>query len=107
MPALKIQSVSEGSMAHENGSGAHDDLEELKPFLHPNDLANFLKLCMALDTLIKHTLSDCNINKANWFLCKYCSELIWIYGSSSIKPNYHYATHIVIFVHNFRPLYDF
>ncbi|KAN0074464.1 hypothetical protein V8E55_011876, partial [Tylopilus felleus] len=84
-----------------------DDLDELKAALHPDDLANFLKLCMALHILIKNMLLDCDIIEADHLLREYCTELIQLYGSSCIKPNHHYATHIATFVRNFGPLHDF
>ncbi|KAI6036714.1 hypothetical protein BKA83DRAFT_4041526, partial [Pisolithus microcarpus] len=57
--------------------------------LHPNDPANFLKLLLAIHILIKHTITDNDIEM------------------SVIKPNHHYATHIGDCAHNFGPLHDF
>ena len=76
MPASDPQNLPEERMAHEDGGGAHDDLDNLKPALHPDDPANFLKLCMALCILIKHMLLDCNIVGADRLLREYCTELI-------------------------------
>ncbi|KAG2046041.1 hypothetical protein BDR06DRAFT_977775 [Suillus hirtellus] len=75
--------------------------EELKFGLHPDDPANFLKLSAALRILMRHTLSDADIDSADTLIQQY------LYGSNIIKPNHHYATHIASFVRNFGPLHDF
>ncbi|KAG1807702.1 hypothetical protein EV424DRAFT_1350598 [Suillus variegatus] len=64
--------------------------EEAKFLLHPDDPANFLKLCAALRILSKRSLCDQDL-----------------YGSGSVKPNHHFATHVGACVRNFGPLHDF
>ncbi|KIJ11914.1 hypothetical protein PAXINDRAFT_15245 [Paxillus involutus ATCC 200175] len=84
-----------------------DDNEELKFTLHPDDPAHFLKLLSALRLLIKHTITDADIEEADQLIREYCTGLIKLYGSSCVKPNHHYATHTTTFVRNFGPLHDF
>ncbi|KAG1736838.1 uncharacterized protein EDB91DRAFT_1055457 [Suillus paluster] len=84
-----------------------DEEEELKFGLHPDDPANFLKLSGALRILMHHTLSDTDIDCADTLIRQYATELLKLYGSNIIKPNHHYATHIVSFVRNFGPLHNF
>ena len=55
---------SDVQMANENIEAE----EELKFALHPDDLANFLKLSRALQILIKHSLSNNDINNADTLL---------------------------------------
>ncbi|KAF8130623.1 hypothetical protein EV363DRAFT_1296693 [Boletus edulis] len=81
--------------------------EEVKFTLHPDDPANFLKLCSALWILLKYSLTDDNINIADDLLREYCTELIMLYGTSPLKPNHHFATHTASFVQNFGPLHNF
>jgi hypothetical protein len=76
--ALDIPNLQEDRTAHEDGGGTYDDFDKLEPARHPEDPANFLKLCMALHILVKHTLLDHNITEADFFLCEYCTELIWV-----------------------------
>lgn len=78
VPASDLQNpgLPEDRIAHEDDGGAYDDLDELKAALHPDDLANFLKLCMALRILIKNTLLDCDIIEADCLFHEYCTELI-------------------------------
>ena len=52
--------------------------EELKFARHPDDTANFLKLSRALRMLIKHSLSNDDINNADTLLREYCTELITV-----------------------------
>ncbi|KIO11444.1 hypothetical protein M404DRAFT_127581, partial [Pisolithus tinctorius Marx 270] len=75
--------------------------------LHPTDPANFLKLSLAIRILIKHTINDHDIAKADRLLREYNVELIKLYGSSAIKPNHHYSTHVGNCARNFGPLHDF
>ena len=77
-PALDTPNLPEDRTAHEDGGGTYDDLDELKPALHPDDPANFLKLCMALRILVKHTLLDHDISEADRLLREYCTELIQV-----------------------------
>lgn len=81
--------------------------EEAKFLLHPNDPANFLKLCAALRILSKRSLCDQDVSRAEQLIFEYTTELIHLYGSGSIKPNHHFATHIGACVRNFGPLHDF
>jgi len=52
-----------------------DDLN-LKYKLHPDDLKNFLKLCWALHLLMRHMVSDDDVDRADTLICEYCTELI-------------------------------
>ncbi|KAG1752356.1 uncharacterized protein EDB91DRAFT_1243135 [Suillus paluster] len=83
------------------------DEEEPKFLLHPDDPANFLKLCAALRILSKRTLCDQDVRQAEQLISEYTTELIHLYGSGSLKPNHHFATHIGACVRNFGPLHDF
>ena len=83
-----------------------------KFLLHPSNPTNFLKLCTAIRILLHHQLTDANIDYADRLIREYCTELILVcpyliqvkatddllsnqlYGSSIIKPNHHYSTHI-------------
>ncbi|KAL4071542.1 hypothetical protein V8B97DRAFT_2023703 [Scleroderma yunnanense] len=80
---------------------------KVKCILHPNDPANFLKLCTAIHLLIKKTITDEEISSVDALLREYCMELIQLYGSSCLKPNHHYATHTSQYVWNFGPLSGF
>ena len=40
-------------------------------------------------------------------LCRHSNVVAQLYGSSVIKPNHHYASHIGECVRNFGPLQDF
>ena len=90
--------------------------------LHPDDLANFLKLSAALRILIKCEITDDDLMMADELIHMYNTKLIqvhcdipWsflltisqLYGSNVIKPNHHYATHVTECSHNFEPLHDF
>ncbi|KIO00297.1 hypothetical protein M404DRAFT_29676 [Pisolithus tinctorius Marx 270] len=75
--------------------------------LHPSDPANFLKPSMAIRILIKHAITDDDIDKADRLLHEYNIELIKLYGSGVIKPNHHYSTHVGNCACNFGPLHDF
>ncbi|KIK72373.1 hypothetical protein PAXRUDRAFT_47138, partial [Paxillus rubicundulus Ve08.2h10] len=57
--------------------------------------------------LIKHTITDVDIEEADQLIHEYCMGLIKLYGLSCVKPNHHYATHTTTLVSNFRPLHDF
>jgi hypothetical protein len=93
--------------------------------LHPNDPSNFLKLCAAICILLRRQFTDFEIDDADRLLREYCTELISVrapitqikmpgelkaqqlYGSSVIKPNHHYSTHVSECVRNYGPLHDF
>ncbi|KAF7372218.1 hypothetical protein MVEN_00081200 [Mycena venus] len=82
--------------------------ESETPFnLHPDDPGNFLKLSAALSILQQETLWDADIDNADSLIREYCTELITLYGASSLKPNHHYATHTSECVRNFGPLREF
>ncbi|KAG1886831.1 uncharacterized protein F5891DRAFT_922731, partial [Suillus fuscotomentosus] len=81
--------------------------EEAKFLLHPDDPANFLKLCAALRILSKRSLCDQDVSRAEQLIFEYTTELIHLYGSGSVKPNHHFVTHVGACVHNFGPLHDF
>lgn len=53
-----------------------DDDEETPSGLHPDDPANFLKLCRALRLLMSRRITDIQINQADDLLRSYCLELI-------------------------------
>ncbi|KAJ7126601.1 hypothetical protein C8R43DRAFT_897637 [Mycena crocata] len=88
-----------------------DDVETTAPdppfALHPDDPANFLKLSSALSIFQQEILSEFDITRADGIIRSYCTELITLYGASSIKPNHHYATHTGECVRNFGPLRGF
>lgn len=50
--------------------------DDLKFSLHPKDPANFLKLSAALCILIKHQLSDKDLDEVDQLLRAYCTELL-------------------------------
>ncbi|KAJ7852606.1 hypothetical protein B0H13DRAFT_2359401 [Mycena leptocephala] len=108
-------SPSAGPTARRNSSGAPtpaaqpaEDTDSDLPFnLHPDDPENFLKLSAVLSILQQDVLSESDINRADALIREYCKELIPLYGSSSIKPNHHYATHTSECIRNFGPLREF
>ncbi|KAG2141058.1 hypothetical protein DEU56DRAFT_734574 [Suillus clintonianus] len=84
-----------------------DDATDTKFSLHPDDPGNFLKLCTALRIIVKHHISDEDLDRVDLLIRDYGNELIRLYGSAVIKPNHHYATHIADCARNFGPLHDF
>lgn len=55
----------------------HDeDDADLKFSLHPDDPANFLKLCAALQILVQHHINDQQIDTAEQLIREYGAELI-------------------------------
>ncbi|KIN93527.1 hypothetical protein M404DRAFT_36018 [Pisolithus tinctorius Marx 270] len=62
---------------------------------------------MAIRILIKRTITNHDIDTANDLLWEYGRELIKLYGSTVMKPNHHYATHVGDCTCNFGPLHDF
>ncbi|KAG0700531.1 hypothetical protein DFH29DRAFT_1001034 [Suillus ampliporus] len=82
-------------------------ITDAKFCLHPDDPENFLKLSAALHIIVQHQISDQDIENVDRLLREYTSGLICLYGSSSIKPNHHYATHVSECARNFGPLHDF
>ncbi|KIK78503.1 hypothetical protein PAXRUDRAFT_16839 [Paxillus rubicundulus Ve08.2h10] len=81
--------------------------DDIKFSLHPDNPANFLKLCTSLHLLIKHKWTDRDIETADCLIQEYTTELIMLYGSVVIKPNRHFATHVGTCSWNFGPLHDF
>ncbi len=53
-----------------------DDEDDSPTSLHPDDPANFLKLCKALRILFNRTLTKQDIDQADVLLRSYCSELV-------------------------------
>ncbi|KAG2743404.1 hypothetical protein P692DRAFT_20821413 [Suillus brevipes Sb2] len=84
-----------------------DTETDTKFSLHPDDPRNFLKLCTALRIIIKHHITDEDLDRVDLLIRDYVTELISLYGSAVIKPNHHYATHIAECARNFGPLHDF
>jgi hypothetical protein len=62
----------------EANAGAEAGADDFKYSLHPDDPANFLKLCTALRILIKHSLSDEDLNHADRLIREYNTELIHV-----------------------------
>jgi hypothetical protein len=52
-----------------------------KFLLHVDDPNNFLKLCAAIRILLRHQLTDANIDRAERLIREYCTELI------SVRPH--------------------
>jgi len=53
-----------------------DEDEDPLSCLHPDDPANFLKLCRALRILVAREVTEADITEASILLQEYCSELI-------------------------------
>jgi hypothetical protein len=53
-----------------------ENIDDDKFSIHPHDPTNFLKLSNALWLLIKHKLSDVDIDQADWLLREYSTELL-------------------------------
>lgn len=95
------------------------------PNLHPDDPANFLKLCAALKILVSpRAITEEELTLADNLIREYGLELttvscrtsrdslcyqqfIQLYGPEVIRPNHHYATHMALCVRNYGPLYEF
>jgi hypothetical protein len=61
----------------QDGEDINDEDDEDTPSgLHPDDPANFLKLCRALRLLMSRKITDQQINEADQLLRSYCLELI-------------------------------
>ncbi|KAI0784086.1 hypothetical protein C8Q75DRAFT_736488 [Abortiporus biennis] len=71
------------------------------------DVQHFMKLCATLKLLIKGRLTEDDIEQAGNLIHEYCKELVELYGSNIIKPNYYYATHTPGFIHDYSPLHGF
>ncbi|RXW12469.1 hypothetical protein EST38_g13387 [Candolleomyces aberdarensis] len=84
-----------------------EEEEELPACLHPDDPANFMKLCQALRLLLSREISDKQIDEAEQLLSAYCSELVTLYGANVIRPNHHYAIHTPECLRDFGPLHGF
>ena len=58
-------------------TGEEEAIDEAMPAnLHPDDPANFLKLCRAIRILIKREISDADLEEADALIRQYCSELV-------------------------------
>ncbi|KAI0672452.1 hypothetical protein C8Q78DRAFT_1077971 [Trametes maxima] len=75
--------------------------------VHPRDLANFHKLCLALKHLLSQDLTPDDTVKGDALLREYCLELIELYGPGVIRPNHHYSTHTGPSALNYGPLREF
>ncbi|KAG1729231.1 hypothetical protein EDD22DRAFT_853172 [Suillus occidentalis] len=65
-----------GTVPASSSANMEDDRTEDLSSLHPDDPANFLKLCTALWILIRRRISDDDINCADKLLREYNTELI-------------------------------
>ncbi|KIK33063.1 hypothetical protein CY34DRAFT_27105 [Suillus luteus UH-Slu-Lm8-n1] len=102
-----VEGLPEAQFLNREPDDGNSEPTNNKFSLHPDDPANFLKLSAAFRILIKHQICDHELDHADRLLREYCSELINLYGSAVIKPNHHYATHVVECTCNFGPLHDF
>ncbi|GBE78040.1 hypothetical protein SCP_0109220 [Sparassis crispa] len=75
--------------------------------LHPDDPANFLKLSETLCRLTADILIEEDLPIVDHLLREYSTELIRLYGKSSVKTNNHYSIHTTDCVRSFGPLRDF
>ncbi|KAG2048597.1 hypothetical protein BDR06DRAFT_975895 [Suillus hirtellus] len=79
-PSLAPDLVAIMELQPQTSRDTVDDGEDadanLKFLLHPNDPANFLKLCAALQILIRWKLSNDDISQAEQLISQYCGELI-------------------------------
>ncbi len=58
-------------------SEINDDKDPLKlPLLHASDVSHFLKLCTALQVLLRGCLTDADITNADCLIRAYCQDLI-------------------------------
>lgn len=60
------------------GFGNADDSTDTKFCLHPDDPENFLKLSAALRIIVRHQISDQDINEVDRLLREYTSGLIHV-----------------------------
>ncbi|EIW82014.1 hypothetical protein CONPUDRAFT_72351 [Coniophora puteana RWD-64-598 SS2] len=96
------------SVGIDEGDDENDKDKDNSVFsLHPQDPIHFLQLSQALQILLRRQLTDLDITWATNLICLYTSELLTLYGTATIKPNHHYATHIGECVQNFGPLHNF
>jgi hypothetical protein len=63
----KKTTTNEEDEAHDNGTPSN---------LHQNDPGNFLKLCMALKILVRWTITEEDLQKADSLIREYCWELV-------------------------------
>ncbi|KZV92705.1 hypothetical protein EXIGLDRAFT_692440 [Exidia glandulosa HHB12029] len=80
------------------------------PFtMHPDDPGHFLKLTNALHILLRYELTDETIDEAERLLREYTGEIVStkLYGTSQVRPNHHYATHVADYARAFGPLCGF
>lgn len=93
--------------AKEAEADMDEEEEDVQSCLHPDDPANFLKLCQALRILISREVTTAQVNHADSLLREYCTELLTLYGTDVMRPNHHYATHTASFIRDFGPLHGF
>ncbi|KAL4258273.1 hypothetical protein AB1N83_009184 [Pleurotus pulmonarius] len=77
------------------------------PNLHPDDPAHFGMLTKALRLLLGHEIRLSEAEEADALLRGYGLELLELYGPEVIRPNHHYATHVLECVRDFGPLHEF
>ncbi|KAF7358278.1 hypothetical protein MVEN_00876900 [Mycena venus] len=75
--------------------------------LHPDDPANSLKLCTAIKTYVRESITEDELVRADKLYREYCLELVELYGPEVIRPNHHYATHTPRNIRNYGPLHEF
>ncbi|KAG9317973.1 hypothetical protein JVU11DRAFT_29 [Chiua virens] len=78
VPSKEQDTSIDHNEEHRHVDGDEDDTD-LKFKLHHRDPANFLKLSRALRFLMKHVISDRNIEQADQLIREYCAELIPTY----------------------------
>lgn len=102
--------------------------EPLKTQLSPDDIPNFLHLCMALKSWLHHELTEELIVEGSEHLAKYldglkdviispispsadCTQLMrsffQLYGAHVLKPNHHWSIHTASFLRDYGPIYGF
>ncbi|KAJ7799473.1 hypothetical protein B0H14DRAFT_3787754 [Mycena olivaceomarginata] len=73
---------------------------------HPDDPANFLKLCTAIKSYVRESITEDELVLADKLYREYCLELVELYGPGVIRPNHHYATHTPQNIRNYGPLHE-
>lgn len=85
-PFLNAQTATAEARAARSGkrkrtaaaADSDDEDEDVDPCLHPDDPANFLKLCKALRILTARKLNRLQIEEADKLLRSYCAELVTV-----------------------------
>ena len=71
-------------------NGANNDPTSTRPSnLHPDNPANFLKLCMALKLLVSRKITDDQIEQASQLLRSYCQEVVNVGCRYSTSAAFH------------------